>query len=109
MKGKVFYRAVFAAEHSDWLTNGRLRSPPGGMEGKHFTERPELARAFGCMFRDAGWESGSFWVLKVTFCPSANVIKHAEKQDGIGPSYFADETALQLILNVDELFKVNEE
>lgn len=104
-----YYRAIFQAEYDDWKASGRLRSSPTGMEGKHFTDTVPLAQAFGRMFRAVGWERGPFWVIAAKFDDAAAVPLHEEKQDGVGPSYFANEAALQLVLSVTEVCQVKED
>ncbi|MBK6517520.1 MAG: hypothetical protein IPG04_26245 [Polyangiaceae bacterium] len=105
----VLYRAVFEAERADWRSTGRLRSAPSGMEGKHFTESVDLAARFGRAFRGQGWDAGPFWVLEVSFAEGASVPLHELRQDGIGPSYFADERALESIELVTEVRRIEED
>jgi hypothetical protein len=48
-------------------------------------------------------------VLEVSFAEGASVPLHELRQDGIGPSYFADERALESIELVTEVRRIEED
>ena len=62
----------------------------------------EHADAFGRLVQRR-LDPAPLCVLEVQFEPAAHVCCYNQRQDGIGPAYFADEDALKLVAGIREV------
>ncbi len=76
------------------------------MEGKHLWGSQEDAVAFGRVVQ-ARLDPAEFHVLEVSFGAAAQVACYNEKQDAIGPAYFANEETLKLVAEIREVMTVS--
>jgi hypothetical protein len=76
------------------------------MEGKHLWASQEDAVAFGRVVQER-LDPAEFHVLEVRFAAVAHVACYNEKQDGIGPAYFANEGTLELVAEIREVMTVS--
>ena len=92
------YRAVGSGELSDILNNNIFRPDPNGMsmEGKWFTNSPELAAKWGQMF--ANWTGKAFSIVEIGV-PQSIVDKmlSSPNLDGIGPAWYAEGKVLEAL------------
>ena len=93
-----YFRAVGLDELEDIRRMGCLRARPrGNIEGKHFWATLEHARQFA---RDLLPRMGTerHAIVEVWFADGAAITCfNSGTHDGIGPAWFAEETALHLI------------
>ena len=82
-EGTTLYRAVGDGELADIQATGGYRVPPGGTQGKYFSESSEQASNFARMMGDQPYTTTS-----VRVSPGELANGHPINPSGEGPGYF---------------------